>query len=249
MVLLIFWGIALCLAMLLIDDKKVLYGSFILILIGFAMFFNNEPFYYLIGLIILLIAFRLAVWKIRKEEKIQVNLNFWRIWKRGLPILITALILLVALVYYFSPGLERMEQKEIKIPRKVFDFIIEPLAGLIEKRLPQEIESLDVEADKILTPEQLGELKQQYNISLIEGDTIRDFLYELVDFQLNNVITPYKKFIPIGLAIALFFALRAVAMIYMALVIMLSWVFLKLLILLRFIKVEIETKEVETIKL
>jgi len=42
-VLFIFWGVSMCLAMLLIDNRKILYGSFLLILISFAMFFNNEP--------------------------------------------------------------------------------------------------------------------------------------------------------------------------------------------------------------
>ena len=248
-VLLIFWGIALCLAMLLIDDRRVLYISFVLTLISFGMFFNNEPFYYLGGLLILFLAFWLASFKVRQEERVEVTLNFWRIWKRGLPIFVTALILVIALIYYFSPSLTELRKKEIVIPRPVFDFVIETIAPLIEKRLPEGIESLDVEVNTILDPKQIEELERQYEIKISQGETAKDFLYKLVQFQINRSGAPYQKYIPIGLAVALFLILRALAMIYIALVILLSWIFLRLLVLLRFVKVEIETKEVETIKL
>lgn len=247
--LFVFWGIFLCLAMLLIDNRKILYGSFIIILIAFGMFFNNEPFYYFIGMLILLIAFGLAVWKIRQEEKVQVNLNFWRIWKRGFPFLVTALILVIALVYYFSPMLEQVNQREIRLPRKIFDVVIEALSGLIEERLPEGIDSLDVEAGKILTPEEINELEIRYNIEIKEGETAKDFLYKLVNFQINNVRGPYKKYIPIGLAITLFLVLRAVAVVYIAFVVLFSWLVLELLIALKFVKTELEPKEVETVKL
>lgn len=248
-VLFIFWGISLCLAMLLIDNKKILHGSFLIIIVAFAMFFNNEPFYYLIGLMILFAAFWFATLKIRQEEKAEVNLNFWRIWKRGFPFFITALILTIALIYYFSPSLNELRKKEIIIPRSVFDFVIGTIAPLIERRLPEEIDSLDVEINKILTLQQIEELEQQYGIEINKEETTKDFLYKLVQFQINTSSAPYQKYIPIGLAIALFFILKIIAVAYIFLVIILSWMFLRLLVLLRFIKVEIETKEVETVKL
>jgi hypothetical protein len=248
-VLFIFWGVALCLAMLLINDKRILYGSFLLTLVAFAMFFNNEAFYYLIGLIILFLVFLFASRKIGQEKNVQVNLNFWRIWKRGLPILVTVLILIISLVYYFSPSLERAVEKEIRLPRNVFDVVIGALTPLIEKRLPGGIDSLDVEAGKILGYEEIKELEEKYGIEIKQGETAKDFLYKLVNFQLNSGQTPYKKFIPIGLAVALFLGLRLISIVYIALVIILSWMFLKLLILLKFARTEIETKEVETIKL
>jgi len=248
-VLFIFWGVSMCLAMLLIDNRKILYGSFILILISFAMFFNNEPFYYLIGLLILFLAFWIDTWKIRREEHVQINLNFWRIWKRGLPILITALVLVISLVYYFSPGLEVLAQKDIRIPRNIFDGVIGGLAPLIEKKLPENMKSLDVEVDRILTPEEIEELEIKYDIILSNNTTTKDLLYELVNYQINGARGPYKKFIPIGFAIALFLALRIVSVFYISLVIILSWAFLRILILLNFVKIEIETKEIETVKL
>lgn len=245
-ILLIVWGIALCLAMLLIDDKKILYGSFILTLIAFGMFFNNEPFYYLIVLVLLFLAFWLASKKVRKEERIQVNLNFWKIWKRGLPLLVTTFILVVAMIYYFSPELMNKKETKIKIPEKTFNVIIKPLEGLIKKQLPQGI-ALNSEINKILSSDQKKDLEKQFGIKIEKNDSGRDVLYKLVDFQLNNIAGPYRYLIPLGLAMGLFITLKIVSIIYVALVILFSYLVLKLLMVLKFVKVEIETKEVETI--
>lgn len=244
----VLWGISLCLTMLLIKNKVVLFGSFVLILILFGLFFNNEPFYYLIALIILFLAFWLASKKIKREEKIQTNLNFWRIWKRGLPIFITALILLVSLIYYFSPELMNKREVKINLPRNTFNVIIKPIEGLIKEKLPEGM-ALNSKVYNLLPSEQKKELNDKYGVIVEKNDTGYDVLYKLVEYQLNNIAGPYKKFIPFGLAIGLFITLKIVSIIYVALVILLSYLVLKLLIVLKFARTEIEKKEVETIKL
>jgi hypothetical protein len=247
-ILLIVWGISLCLAMLLIDKKAILYGSFAITLILFYIFFNNHPIYYLIVLILLFLAFLVGSRKIKKEEEVQVNLNFWRIWKRGLPLLITALILVIAMVYYFSPSLMEIRQFEFKIPRSAFDVVIGPLSGLISERLPENMD-LDMNVNNILGWEEKQDLKNRYGIIVEPNDTGKDVLYKLVDYQLNNVTGPYRKFIPFGLAIGLFIVLKIVSIIYVALVIMFSYLLLKILLATGFINKEIVKKEVEAIKL
>lgn len=248
-ILFILFGVTLCLAMLLINNKAILFGSFVLTAALFFVFFNNELFYYFIAILILIAAFAVANKKIRKEEKVQVNLNFWRIWKRGLPWLITILCLVIALAYYFSPEPAKFQQKEIQISRNNFNLILRPLEGLISERLPKEIGDLDVEAIQLLNKEQIKDLKNQYNIEVKKGDTIKDVLYKLVNFQLNSVSGPYKKFVPFGLAVGLFITLKIISILYVAIVIMLSWLILKILIALKFVRLEKIQKEVETVKL
>lgn len=248
-ILFILFGIALCLAMLLIKNKAILFGSIGLISALFFIFFHDEPLYYLVVLLLLFLAFVTATRKITKEEEVQVNLNFWRIWKRGLPILLTALILVISLVYYFSPEPKKFQQKEIYISRSNFDLVLKPLEGLISERLPKEIVNLDDEAIKSLSTEQIRDLKNQYSIEVKKGDTVKNVLHKLVNFQLNSVTGPYKKFIPFGLAVGLFITLKIVSILYVAIVVMLSWLFLKLLIMLKFAKFEKVQKKVETVKL
>lgn len=247
-ILLIVWGIALCLAMLLIDNKKILYGSFALILALFYIFFTNHPIYYLIVLILLFGAFWSASRKIRKEEQVQVNLDFWKIWKRGLPILITALILVISFIYYFSPSLMEIQQFEFKISRNAFNLLIKPLGSLIGERLPEGVD-LDMKASLILSPEEKQELKDKYGVIVGKDDTGKDVLYKLVNYQLNNISGPYRKFVPFGLAVGLFIVLKIVSILYIAIVIFLSWLILKLLMAIGFVNTKIIKKEVETIKL
>jgi len=242
------WGIALSLAMLLIKDKKILYGSFILSLIIFAMFFNNEPFYYLIAMIILFAAFAVAVIKIKKEEEVQVSLDFYRIWKRGLPVFVTALAIIISAVYYFSPALANLHKKEIIIPRKIFDTIINPFESLIRARLPQEAPSLDEKATTFLKAEEIKTLKDKYGIAITDKENIRDLVYQLAEYQINST-EAYETAIPIGLAIALFLALRIAGIFYALFVILFSWLVLRLLILVKFAGFDKETKEVATVKL
>jgi len=248
-ILFLLWVIALNLAMLLIDDNKILYGSFLVALGTFIMFFNNEPFYYLAGLIVLFVVFVSAVNAIKREEEVQVKLNFWRIWQRGLPRLLTVLFILVALVYYFSPHPAQIAKRKIEIPRATFNTIIKPFESLIAERLPEGINDLDAEATQILTAKEIKELKDKYGIEIKNGDTLKDFIYQLVNYQLNSAPDPYKKFIPIGLAIALFLSLKIVSLIYVPLAILFSWLIMKILLALKFANIKTETKEVETVKL
>lgn len=248
-ILFLLFGIAVCLAMLLIDNKAILFGSFGLMFLLFFVFFYDEPFYYLVVLLLLFLAFISATRKIKREEEVQVNLNFWRIWKRGLPIFLTALILVIAMAYYFSPEPKKFQQKDVYISRSNFNLIIKPLEGLISERLPKEIPNLDAEAIKSLNAEQIKDLKNQYSVEVKQGDTVRDVLYRLVNFQLNSATGPYKKFIPFGLAVGLFISLKIVSILYVAIIIMLSWLILKLLIVIKFVKLERIQKQVETIEL
>lgn len=247
-ILFILFGITLNLAMLLIKNKFVLFGSFGLSLLLFFIFFNNELIYYLIVLIILFLAFWFASKKVKKEEEVQVNLNFWRIWKRGLPLLITALILVISMVYYFSPELMNKKEIKIKVSEELFNAILKPIEGLIKEKLPQGID-LDSEVNKMLSSDQKKDLEKQFGIKIRNKDTGRNVLYKLVDFQLNNITGPYKKFIPFGLAVGLFITLKIASILYVAIVIMLSWLAIKILTAIKFAKFEKIQKEVETVKL
>ena len=108
---------------------------------------------------------------------------------------------------------------------------------------------MNVEAIQSLNKEQIKDLKNQYNIEVKKGDTIKDVLYKLVNFQLNSVSGPYKKFVPFGLAIGLFITLKIISILYVAIVIMLAWLAIKILIAIKFAKLEKIQKEVETVKL
>lgn len=244
----ILFGIVSCLAMLLIKDKRILLGGFFVGLLLFLIFFNDKLLYYGIVLILLFLAFLSGSRKIKKEEKVQVDLDYWRIFKRGLPIFITALILVISMVYYFSPGLTRKSTTKINVPEKTMNTILKPLEGLIEEKLPLGI-NLDSNANEILSKEQKNELETKFGIKIGKQETGRQVLYKIIDNQINNVTGAYQYLIPLGLAVGLFITLKIISILYVAVVIMLSWLAIKILMKLKFVKFEKIQKEVETVSL
>lgn len=247
-VLFFLWGVSVCLVMLLIKNKFILFGSFGLALLLFFVFLNNEPFYYLVVLILLFLAFLIASKKIKREEEMQVNLNFWRIWKRGLPVLITASSLLIATIYYFSPGVFQPKQAKINLSPKIINLIITPIQGLIKEKLPKGV-SLDSKIGQIIPADQWPEMEKQLGVKIDKNDTGKDVIYKVIDFQIRNALGSFAKFIPLGIAVGLFISLKLASLIYVPVLILFSWLALKLLIATKFVKLEKETKEVETVKL
>ena len=98
----VLFGIAICLAMLLIKNKIIYLITFGLMFVLFLIFFNDQMSYYAITFLILFIAYLIAFKNINNNQKEHIKINFWRIWRNGFPLFITALSLLVAAIYYFS---------------------------------------------------------------------------------------------------------------------------------------------------
>jgi hypothetical protein len=188
----------------------------------------------------------LASRKIKKEEEVQTNLNFFRIFKRGLPIFITALILVVSMVYYFSPELANRTTAKIKISEKLIDTILKPLEGLIQEKLT---DGINLDSNKILQETQINELETKFGIKIEKGDTGKKVLYKIIDYQINNMTGAYQYLIPLGLAVGLFITLKVISILYVLIVIMLSWGMIKILMTLNFVKFEKVQKEVETVSL
>lgn len=318
----LFWGASLCLTILLVNKKILLYLSFILSLILFFVFFRGgdivsarslEIFYYSIVLFLIFITFLFYKLRARREMKTRINLNFWRILRRGLPLIFTLLCLLVALAYYFSPSLGGISDAEFEIPRGIFDAALKPLGGLIKTRLPLyspdmtvdelltvfsladsegvsdlsfipsielynliqskgiSIETLDInkllkdpeivnalredirERTNSLSRTQLAQqrlvLSEKLGIEINAGETLNDVLYKLVNAQISGISGEYKEYLPIALAIALFFSLRLLAVILIPCIILFTWIMIKLLIKLNFIKIGTELARAERLEL
>jgi hypothetical protein len=137
---------------------------------------------------------------------------------------------------------------KIKIPNDIFNIAIKPLEGLIGERLPQGVD-LDSDINKFLPLDQIKELERQFGIDINKGDTGRDVLYKLVDYQLNHITGPYKKFIPLGLAIGLFFVLRVVAIVLIPFIVSFSYLIVKILISAGFAKIVTTSVEMEDIEI
>ena len=246
----LFWGVSIGAGSLLINKKVILYSAFALSLLSFFIFFRDvqEALYYFIALVLTFASLIIYQKRVKHEEKARIKLHFWRIFKKGLPLVFTFVCILVSLAYYFSPDIMQTEKTQIKIPNNIFNIVIKPLEELIGERLPQEVD-LDSDISKFLPLDQIKELERQFGININKGDTGRDVLYKLVDYQLNNITGPYRKFIPLGLAIGLFFTLRIIAIVLIPFIVLFGYFAIRILISTGFAKIVTKTIEMEDIEI
>ncbi len=217
---LVFWGVTICAGTLLIDKKIVLYLGFILSLLSFFIFFHGAEvgpgqfrvaFYYFIVMALIFLTFLIYRARVQYEKKMRIKMHFWRILRKGLPLMFTVVCLLVALTYYFSPSLGEFSSKvEFQIPRSLIDTILKPFSGL---------------------DEDLG-----------------DVVYDLVNSQISGSEGPVKEYLPIALAIGLFFSLRILVIVLVPVIVLFSCLLVKILISVGFVKITTKSIEVERIE-
>lgn len=218
---LVFWGVTICAGTLLIDKNIVLYLGFILSLLSFFIFFHGAEvgpgqfrvaFYYFIVMVLIFLTFLIYRARVQYEKKMRIKMHFWRILRKGLPLMFTAVCLLVALTYYFSPSLGEFSSKvEFQIPRSLIDTILKPFSGL---------------------DEDLG-----------------DVVYDLVNSQISGSEGPVKEYLPIALAIGLFFSLRILVIILVPVIVLFSCLVIKILISIGFVKIATKSIEVERVEI
>jgi len=125
--------IFLSLNWILAKSKIILLITLFFVLISFLFSFGFKLEYFIV-LIIALLLFYLASEKAVNEKKNRIKIEVIRVLKRGLPFVLTGLILIISTVYYFSP-LILTGQNEIIIPRPLFDKIVEPVLSQINKNI------------------------------------------------------------------------------------------------------------------
>jgi len=178
---LMFWGVTICVGILLVD-KKILYPAFILSLLSFFIFFRGSnvgpgdfrvAMYYFLIMVLGVVAYIIFRSRVLHDKKTRLKLHFWRIFaKKGLTLVFTMLCLLIAFAYYFSPSLgEFSAGVKFEIPKSLMDKILEIVGGL--------------------------------------GEEAKDFAYEFINSQFKQNVEPLKQYVPIALAVGLFLSLRA----------------------------------------
>lgn len=230
----------LCLSWLLFKTKAVLLVVIAVIFLIFFAFFGFNLSY----LIVSAAAFLLFVWGSQeaiRESEARIKLKVALILKSGLPLVLTGLSLMIAIVYFYSP-LSLNNQEQIQIPRTWFDAVSGPAINFFSKNLSQKFE---------LPPAigfQNNSFDAQFLLKEILGKENNSFerqeenLYQTLNKEVNRLFGDYKKYLAISLAISLFFGLKFAGMLFAWLVILLTWLALRLLILFKI--VNIREKEV-----
>jgi len=167
---------------LLINSRNLIYGCLLAFAAAFFIFFNQPAdviLYYLLGALLFILFSVISVELILNEKENRLKLSFKKIWKRGLSCFITALALVIALVYYFNP-LMAINQKRIEIPSEFFGFILRPVAGMVGKVIPFYDPKMTV--DETLASSLIIQGKTNIDINDISKNV------DLENFDINDVL-------------------------------------------------------------
>lgn len=239
--------IFLSLGWMLVKSRAILLTTLAIILVCFFFSFGFR-LEYLIVLFLALLFFLFGSERVLNEKEARIKIQLPKILSRGLPPILTGLALITATVYYFSP-LAMTTKTEIKIPRPWFNIIIQPMMTTIEKQLQENLEKQLGEKLPTNLQTAVPQLAQQFDLQLAGHEDLEDILYQITNQQLNQYSQPYKEYFPLGLAIGFFFLLKALSIPLVWLVILLTWLFFRILTNLGAIKIEQKAVLQEVIEL
>lgn len=163
----------------LVEKRNIVFATFIFGIESFFLFFVGGEkltlgMYGIITFVFLLLII-IAYERMLGEKQERVTMILRKIFKRGLPILVLGLSLIIAVTYYFNPLL-KLGQQEIKIPSEVFRMLLKPASGLISGILPFYDENMTI--DEILTT---GSLLEGGGTSSLSLDQISPELLQSID--------------------------------------------------------------------
>ncbi len=199
-------------ALLLLADflLKRYYKLAIANFFGAIAFFAFFPFnfFYLSGMLILLCFLSLSYWLIQREKRSRVDqLAVGKIWKRGRPVIVTGIAIVIGLVYYFNPLLN-INQQTLRISPEIVSFFITPLESIVIGVSPVEEEDLK----NISTQSRDQSFRQEDIVSEKLGKEAKGEISRAISQELNKKIAefigPYQKEISIGFAFGFFLLVK-----------------------------------------
>jgi len=213
--------VSLSLSWILSKSRAIISITLAFALISFLLIFGLR-LEYLVVLVVAVALFAIGSFRAVNEKKVRIKLHTAKISRKGLPFVLTGLALLIASAYYFSP-IAQQGQDQIRIPRPLFNIAIKPVLLTVE----QELDAL--------------EIAKQFGIelegTLSENEQLEEVLYLAVNAEINKHTQSYKEYFPLGLAVGMFFAIKAIGMFFGWITILLCWIIFKLLVVSGAVKI------------
>ncbi len=204
LILLIFLG----LNWLLTKSRAVLMITLVFIVISYFFVFGFK-LEYLATLFIAGVFFVLGSFRAIKEKQVRIKIQVDKILRRGLPFILTALSLMIAIAYFFSP-LALRGQDQIEVPRSLFNALVRPIMNVAEIQL----------------------LNNQIPVDFQES------LYQTVNQEVNKYNQAHQNYLPLGLSIGIFLALRTISIPLGWLAVLLTWAIFRILVALGAVKIQ-----------
>lgn len=209
-----------------------------------------------------------------KEKEACFKIQLSRILSTALILLFTGLALIAASFHYFYQV--KFPPEAFEISPNLTNFVIQRLDEFLGNGRLGETISLNMTIDEYLETNLLksgemsatqlkdpriralinkeidkarDELNRQYGLHLTGQEKIAQVIASFITVKINQILGPYRKYIPLALAFGLFIALRAIGFIYVNIVLGMVWVLLKLLVIFKLVRIEKVMAEKEVIRI
>ena len=215
----------------------------------------------------------LAVHRIRKEYSLSLGFSLSKTTKTGLPIYFTTASLIIS-VFYFGNVTEEKALSSI-LPKPVLNLALKNLAGPLEslsglpslnpdvtvdeallKLAEKQLQDQGVNISQFPRPEllrmlasQRNELAKNFGIKLGGREKLGDVLYNTISQRIEELLGPYKKYLPAASAIAFFLAFKTFTIPLYYLTTLVTFLLIKIMVRGRILKSEKQQIEVEKLTL
>ena len=260
------------LAALFIKNPWVIYGSGVLG-IGVPFLLVEAKAIVVSALIFSIFLIFLAIRRIRKDFHLSLGFSLHKTTKTGLPLFFSISSLLVA-TYYLSTLTEEKAISSL-LPKPAFNVSLKVLAGPLQDISGLPVANLDSTVDEVLTKlledelkkkgvsvsqtakgefnrmisAQRAELAKNFGIKLSGQEKLSDVFYNTVSVKIQDLLGPYKPYIPYASAIALFLAFKTFTLPLFYISMLITFVLIRLMVATNILKVEKQSIEVERLTL
>mgnify|MGYP001610514183 CR=1 FL=1 len=222
-----------------------------------------------------LIIITLAVHRIRHEFLFSLGFGASRILKVGLPLYFTSTALLFSIFYIEL--IDQKGAARALVPKSALDFTLkyflesdymqsltglpgitrdstvnEVIDGLIKEELKnQAVSSSEVSVQDLekLRATQREDLARQYGIALSGEEKLGDVLYIVIAERVEELLGPYKQYLPVVVFLTFFFAFKAFTFPLYFIALFFTYLLIKLLIFAKIINTSVYQIEVEKLSL
>ncbi|MFH0852148.1 MAG: hypothetical protein V1845_00885 [bacterium] len=225
--------------------------------ISFGLFIPTFPFkpVYLLALAVAVAIMAAGLQHAIREKNIHLRIQALDIAKPALAMFFTALAVIVSVTLYFSPPAQGLSV-EIKIPRPLFDIVLKATIGFFSSEQSGQsnqiaFSPLGISGLPEISPQDINRALGGGSLEMDKVFTqeTKDGLYKTMNEQINFFVRSYKRYLPLGFAIALFLSLKAVSFIFVGLSVLLSHLIFTLMKGLKFVTIRKEMAEKEIIEI
>lgn len=261
-----FWIASVSFFALINPDRLTFFIFNVIGLIAYLAIMPRDAYIFAGGVIFFLLSL-LFQRRIQDEEKNQLNFSIRRTMGNSQTIITYALLILAGFMVYSNIN-DDFKRNPDEFYRKLAETAVRGIPYLTEDRskfnLSQSVgdffrkqaqeeypqfNQVSSEQQRLLLNQIRDNFQKQFGIEASENATLRVAMTQVITERLRESLGRYERFFPLFFTIALIALLRTFAFVFNWAVLLISWILFKLLLAVRFFRLEKQTVEVEKVEI